>query len=365
MKSFFSGKKILITGHTGFKGSWLTLWLNSLGAKVTGLALDPKTENDAFFTLGIANICDDQRVDIRNYEMVLKVVTDSKPEIVFHLAAQPLVLESYKNPLYTYETNIMGTANLLEAIRNTGTVKQAIMITTDKVYENQEFIWGYRENDKLGGYEPYGTSKAAAEMVIAGYRNSFFLNNKQKLLQTSVASVRAGNVIGGGDWSENRIIPDCIKAIENTQPIEIRNPNAIRPWQHVLEALGGYLYLCEKMANHTGKFEQAWNFGPGNEGIKTVKELVNRLIIIYGGGEWFSDEKEQTEYEAHLLALDISKATTMLGWKPLLAFDQTLEWTVNWYKAYREKKNMVQFSLDQINRYSQLMDANFQKQQCD
>jgi CDP-glucose 4,6-dehydratase len=343
----FRNKKVLVTGHTGFKGSWLTLWLHKLGAKVTGISLDPKSHKDAYYALGIGSCCEDLRCDIRKYDDVKRIFEITQPEIVFHLAAQPLVLDSYENPLYTYETNVMGTAHILEAARFTKSIKQAILITTDKVYENKEVVWGYRENDPLGGCEPYGTSKAAAEMVIAGYKNSFFKN------KASIASVRAGNVVGGGDWAKNRIIPDCINSLNQKREIEVRNPHAVRPWQHVLEALGGYLLLSAKLNDEPEKYAQSWNFGPGLEGLKNVQSLVEKLIESYGEGSWVSLQKEKTLYESGILALDISKAYVELNWKPLLSFSETVDWTVQWYKAYKNEEDMKSFTLDQIKNYEE------------
>lgn len=354
MLEFFKNKKVIITGHTGFKGSWLTLWLHKIGADVTGISLDPKTKDDAFYAMNIKNSCKDLRIDIRDYTKILEVFNAVQPEIVFHLAAQPLVLESYKNPLYTYSTNVMGTVNILEAVRETKSIRQAVLITTDKVYENREFVWGYRENDPLGGYEPYGTSKAAAEMVIAGYKNSFFASASSDH-PASVASVRAGNVIGGGDWAENRIVPDCIRAIYKGETILVRNPDAVRPWQHVIEALGGYLLLCKKMGDEPGKHAQAYNFGPGIDGLKPVKELVDKIINTIGKGSWESIKTVNSHYESGLLALDISKSYVNLGWKPQLSFSETIEWTADWYKDYFGGKNMNESSLKQLSNYEKIL----------
>jgi len=362
MLEYFKGRSVLVTGHTGFKGSWLTFWLNRLGAKVTGLGLDPKTADDSYFYLDIPSICDDLRVDVRNYDSLLAVIKKCKPEIIFHLAAQPLVLESYKNPLFTYETNVIGIANLLEAIRNTSSVKQAVIITTDKVYENKEFIWGYRENDPLGGYEPYGTSKAAAEMVVSGYRHSFFNPEKYQEHHVSVATARAGNVIGGGDWAENRILPDCIRSLIAGKTIEVRNPTAIRPWQMVLEALGGYLLLAEKMSKEPGKYCEAWNFGPGLAGVQNVGELVNKVVECWGEGNWVTPNIQNPKYESGLLALDISKSTLKLGWKPVLSFQEAVELTVDWYKAQSAGMNMVSFTHTQMDVFGQKIDPQVVKE---
>lgn len=361
MLDIFKGRSVLVTGHTGFKGSWLTFWLNRLGAKVIGLGLDPRTEHDSYYYLNVPSICEDLRVDVRNYDSILSVLKKYKPEIIFHLAAQPLVLESYKNPLFTYETNVIGTANLLESIRNTNSVKQVVIVTTDKVYENKEFIWGYRENDSLGGYEPYGTSKAAAEMVVSGYRHSFFNPEKYHEHKVSVATARAGNVIGGGDWAENRIVPDCIKSLIAGRAVEVRNPSAIRPWQMVLEALGGYLLLAARMNLEPSKYCEAWNFGPGLEGLKDVKSLVNSVMGYWGDGRWEIPQVVNPKYESGLLALDISKSRIRLGWEPVLSFQEAVEFTVAWYRAQSSGEDMVAFTHTQLDAFENRIEHFFSK----
>lgn len=350
--NFYKDKKILITGHTGFKGSWLTIWLNMLGAKVIGFALDPKTKKDNFVLSHIAEEIKDYRGDIRDKVKVFNLFTKEKPEIVFHLAAQPIVLESYSEPVYTYETNIMGTVNVLESIRKTPSVQIAIIITSDKCYENKEQLIGYCENDPMGGYDPYSSSKGASELIISSYRNSFFKNSNKK-----IASVRAGNVIGGGDWSDYRLIPDCIKSLENGEIIKIRNPYSVRPWQHVLEPLGGYLWLGYKMMNEPGKFNEAWNFGPEVNMTAPVKEVVEKLVKIYGKGAWEDISDKNKHYEAGLLKLDITKARQKLKWEPLLDFTKTLNLTVEWYKNYR-KQNARQICEQQIEMYMQQWKSN-------
>ena len=355
--NFYKGKKVLITGHTGFKGSWLTIWLNMLGAKVIGYALDPKTKKDNFVLTGIAEEIKDYRGDIRDKEKIFKLFTKEKPEIVFHLAAQPLVLESYKNPAYTYETNIMGIVNVLESIRKIPSVHTAIIITSDKCYENKEQLTGYCENDPMGGYDPYSSSKGAAELIITAYRNSFF--NPEKFIehQKSIASARAGNVIGGGDWSDYRLIPDCIKSIENGEIIKVRNPDSVRPWQHVLEPLGGYLWLGYQMMNEPGKFNEAWNFGPDENMTASVNKVVENLIKIYGKGEWEDIYNKNKQHEAGLLKLDITKARQKLKWEPLLDLTKTLKLTVEWYKNYK-KQNPRQICEQQIEMYMQQWKLN-------
>jgi len=348
----FSGKKVLVTGHTGFKGSWLTIWLTQLGADVVGYALEPKTNRDNYLLSGLEKRVRNCIADVRDKQTLNKAFEDEKPEIVFHLAAQPLVITSYKQPVETYETNIMGTVNLLEACRLTESVKQIIIITSDKCYENHEWIWGYRENDALGGYDPYSSSKAAVEIVCNGYRNAFFHPDKVSEHQKSLATVRAGNVIGGGDWSEYRIIPDSISALENGEEIKIRNPLATRPWQHVLEPLGGYLLLAAKMMDDPVKFAEAWNFGPYQESIVTVKRLVETVIDNYGKGKWCDISDPESLHEAGLLALDISKASQRLNWRPVLSFDEAVHFTINWYKQYKTE-DVLSLCKEQIEVYTE------------
>jgi CDP-glucose 4,6-dehydratase len=346
--SFYKNKKVLITGHTGFKGSWLSIWLNLLGAKVTGVALDSKTDRDLFILSGIGNKIKDYRQDIRDLNGLMEIFRQEKPEIVFHLAAQPLVLESYNNPVYTYETNIMGTINILESIRQTENVKAAIMVTSDKCYENHEIERGYTENDPMGGYDPYSSSKGAAELVIKSFRSSFF-NEKNSC---GIASVRAGNVIGGGDWSENRIIPDCVRSFEIDEKVFLRNPHATRPWQHVLEPLGGYLHLAEKLYNQPEKYAEAWNFGPKKSDQKSVLEIVKCFIKYYGSGVTEFDGAPK-KHEAGLLALDISKAKKKIEWKPMLDFESSVRLTAEWYLNYK-KEEVLDFTVDQISEYMRL-----------
>jgi len=342
--SFYKGKKVLVTGHTGFKGSWLTIWLNMLGAKVIGISLDPKTEKDNFVMSGIENHIIDYRCDIRNLNDIQEIVDNEKPEILFHLAAQPIVLDSYSDPVYTYETNVMGTVNLLEAFRKSNSLRTGVFITTDKCYENLETDYSYKETDPMGGYDPYSSSKGAAELVISSYRRSFFQNTNKK-----IASVRAGNVIGGGDWSAHRIIVDIIKAIENNEIIEVRSPDAIRPWQHVLEPLHGYLLLAARIQDEQ-KFDEAWNFGPEPNNIVTVKELLEEVINSYGQGEWKDVSDKAKLHEAHLLSLNINKAKTRLNWHPKFDIKETVKYTVDWYKNYKTE-NVLELCTKQINEY--------------
>lgn len=351
--NFYHGKRVLVTGHTGFKGSWLSIWLHELGAEVIGVAQDPFSERDNFVLSGIGEkIKADIRADIRDSERMKEIFREYQPEIVFHLAAQPLVRLSYEIPVETYQTNVMGTINILEAIRATDSVKVGVMITTDKCYENKEQIWGYRENEPMGGYDPYSSSKGAAEIAISSWRCSFFNPAQYEKHGKSIASVRAGNVIGGGDWALDRIIPDCIKALETGNPIEIRSPKAIRPWQHVLEPLSGYMLLAQKMWDDPTKYCEGWNFGPRVESISTVWEVASKVVENYGRGELKDLSDPNALHEAKLLILDISKAKFRLGWEPRMNIDQTLAFTVNWYENYYTV-NVYNLCVQQIKEYSE------------
>ncbi|MEI7501826.1 MAG: CDP-glucose 4,6-dehydratase [Paludibacter sp.] len=350
-QNFYKGKRVLVTGHTGFKGSWLAIWLQELGADVIGIALDPFSERDNFTLSGIQNKITDIRGDIRNGQFLKEVLQKYQPEIVFHLAAQPLVRLSYDIPVETYEVNVMGSIHLMEAIRLTESVKVTVMITTDKCYENREQIWGYRENEAMGGYDPYSSSKGAAEIAISSWRRSFFHPNEYSKHGKSIASARAGNVIGGGDWALDRIIPDCIKALETVGTIDIRSPKAIRPWQHVLEPLSGYMQLAQKMWNEPTKYCEGWNFGPHSESIATVWDVATKTIANYGSGELRDLSDSNSVHEAKLLMLDISKAKFQLGWEPRLNLDQTIELTVDWYKRYK-KEEVHAICLSQIDKFA-------------
>jgi len=332
--NIYKGKKVLVTGHTGFKGSWMTIWLKELGAEVIGYALDPYTENDNFVLADLKDKIVDIRGDIRDKEKLEEVFNEYKPEIVFHLAAQPLVRLSYDIPVETYEVNVMGTINVMECIRKTSETKVGIMITTDKCYDNKEQIWGYRENEPMGGYDPYSSSKGAAEIAINSWRSSYFNPKEYEKHGKAIASVRAGNVIGGGDWAKDRIIPDCIKALEENKTIEIRSPHSIRPWEHVLEPLSGYLLLGKKMLEEPTKYCEGWNFGPHLDSIITVWEMAEKVVEYYGSGSLKDVSNSNDLHEAKLLALDVSKARFKLGWKPTLDIDDTLKMTVEWYRRY-------------------------------
>ena len=345
----YKERKILITGHTGFKGGWLSIWLEMLGAEIVGYSLDPIHEDGIFNKSEIGNKIKDYRGDIRDLKKLIEVFNAEKPEIVFHLAAQPLVLESYKNPVETFEVNTMGTVNVLEAIRLTPSVKAAVMITTDKCYENKEWIWGYRENDQMGGHDPYSASKGAAELVIAGYRKSFFHDENKP----AIASVRAGNVMGGGDWSDNRLVPDIIRAIQNNQTIEIRNPYSTRPWQHVLEPLSGYLKLGIALLENTHEYAEGWNFGPYSHDAHSVKQVVENIIDFAKKGHWKYLSSIEKKHEANLLMLDISKALQKLNWKPTLSFKERIHFTVDWY-FNAIKNSALEFTQQQIFNFQEL-----------
>ena len=349
--NFYKGKRILITGHTGFKGSWLSVWLHELGAEVIGVAKDPITQKDNYVLSGVGEkIKADLRADIRDGQRMKEIFQEYKPEIVFHLAAQPLVRLSYEIPVETYETNVLGTINILEAIRMTDSVKVGIMITTDKCYENKEQVWGYRENEPMGGYDPYSSSKGAAEIAINSWRRSFFNPEQYEIHGKSIASVRAGNVIGGGDWALDRIIPDCIRALEANKPIEIRSPKAIRPWQHVLEPLSGYMLLAQKMWDEPVKYCEGWNFGPHLESIIPVWNVASMVIENYGKVELKDLSDPNALHEAKLLILDISKARFQLGWEPKMNIEQCVALTVNWYKSYSRGK-VYNLCVEEFEKY--------------
>jgi len=328
----FKRKTVLVTGHTGFKGSWLCIWLKELGANVVGYALEPYTKRDNFVVSDIEDRITHIIGDVRDFQRLSKVFEEYQPEFVFHLAAQAIVRESYINPKETYDTNVGGTVNVLECCRMSDSVKVVINVTSDKCYENKEWVRGYREDDPMGGYDPYSSSKGCSELITAAYRKSFFNPKNYKEHGKSLSSVRAGNVIGGGDWQKDRLIPDCIKALENNKLIEIRNPDSIRPWQHVLEPLGGYLLLALKMYEKPGKFSGAWNFGPESNSVITVGEIVSLVVEKWGNGEWSDISDKSESHEAKLLSLDISKATSLLDWHPKWNIQKCVDKIVEWYK---------------------------------
>jgi CDP-glucose 4,6-dehydratase len=348
----YRNKTVLITGHTGFKGSWLALWLDSMGADVVGLSLDPPTNPSFFEVTNLSERITDIRGDILDQQRVIDTVRDYHPEYIFHLAAQPIVRESYENPLETFNVNVMGTAVLLESIRKLHHPAICVCITSDKCYENREWPYAYRETDHLGGHDPYSSSKAAAEIVIASYRNSFF-NTTTGTPSCSVASARAGNIIGGGDWAKDRIVPDCVKALSEKKRITIRNPAAIRPWQFVLEPLYGYLLLASSMKQDPSVFADAWNFGPLYTSTIDVQGLTERIIQEWGSGTWRGVSRtENTPHEANCLMLDIAKSVARLGWKPVYSINEAIQETIDWYKHYYSgEMDMYGFSLNQIANY--------------
>ncbi len=341
----FNGKKILITGDTGFKGSWLAMWLKELGANVYGFALPPKTEDDNFVKAGLKDKIHHLDGDVRDLDKLKTYFSDVQPDIAFHFAAQPLVLESYEDPVYTFQTNVIGTINFLEVVRLTGSLKAAIVVTSDKCYKNNEWLWGYRENDPMGGDDPYSASKGCAELVTNSYIKSFLT----KQGTCTVASVRAGNVIGAGDWAENRIVPDFFRAIIKNEKLVLRNPYSTRPWQHVLEPLSGYLYLAVKLYTGEKNFSGGWNFGPSGGTNRTVVELIDEIIKTFNKGEYISDSTPYKPHEAKMLNLDISKANWFLKWKPVLSFEETVKFTIDGYAAdlygddiYEERKSQIE-----------------------
>ena len=395
--SFFGGKKVFITGHTGFKGSWLCLWLHAMGAEVTGYAIEPPTTPNLFDLAGVGQLlARDNRADVRDAECLAEALRQAAPEIVFHLAAQPLVRESYRSPVETYATNVMGTVHLLEAVRNCPTVRAVVNITSDKCYENLEWPWGYRENEPMGGHDPYSSSKGCAELVASAYRRSYFGGSEgqrdrgtegqrvrgtegqrdrgtegqrvrgtegqraggsanppslQSSIPPAVATARAGNVIGGGDWAADRLVPDCLRALLAGEEIVIRSPHAIRPWQHVLEPLSGYLLLAQKLYNEGSRYAEAWNFGPLDEDARPVEWIVQKLCGLWGGGAGYRVDDGGHPHEAHYLKLDISKARADLGWQPRWTLEQALTGIVEWAQVYRRNGDLRAMCLKQIDTF--------------
>ena len=347
LKEFYKGKTVLLTGASGFKGSWLAYWLTELDAKVIGYSFPPLTEEDHFNLLNLNYKITHIEADILNLKKLNEVFDRYQPEIVFHLAAQALVRFSYDEPKLTFDTNVTGSVNVLEVVRATKSVKSIVYITSDKAYKNKEWTWGYRENDELGGHDPYSASKAAAEILFSSYNDSFFSKNDS----IGVGTVRAGNVIGGGDWALDRIIPDCIKSLRIDNPIKIRNPHATRPWQHVLEPLSGYLLLGIRLYEDPNKYSGAWNFGPDIKSIRTVKELADKVVSIFGKGEIDLQYDKNASHEASILHLNCDKSNTKLSWYPTWGFDATIERTVNWYIGYLNGENPQNLTLRDIDEF--------------
>jgi len=344
---FWNGKKVFITGHTGFKGGWTVLWLKKLGAVVKGYALAPNTEPSLFEISKIAVGIESHIADVRDLDTLKKSMADFEPDIVIHMAAQPLVLESYRDPVETYQTNVMGTVNLFEAVRVCKSVKAVVNVTTDKCYKNNEWVWGYRENDPMGGYDPYSSSKGCSELVTSAYRQSFFHDETE----VSIGTARAGNVIGGGDWSSNRLIPEALRAFKLDEPVIIRNPLATRPWQHVLEPISGYLMLAEKLYSTDNEYAEGWNFGPTSDGNKSVGKVLDYLVAHWPSDvSWVLDEKVQP-HEAQLLMLDISKARERLGWSPRWDLNIAIKKIIEWHDALAKEEDMRVFTIGQIADY--------------
>ncbi|WP_291571669.1 CDP-glucose 4,6-dehydratase [Clostridium sp. UBA4548] len=350
-ESFWKGKRVLITGSTGFKGCWLSLWLNKLGADVIGYSLQPPSNPNMFETIKLKQKITYIYGNILDMDKLMNNFEKYEPEVVFHLAAQPLVRKSYDEPFETFNTNVMGTVNVFNAVRNSKSVKVVVNVTSDKCYENKEWNWGYRENESMGGHDPYSCSKGCAELITNSFRKSYFTEQNIYL-----ASARAGNVIGGGDWAEDRLIPDIVRCLVNNQNPVIRNPYSIRPWQHVLEPLGAYMLIAEKMWEHGHKYAEGWNFGPENESTVTVAEVANQLMTLWGMDEGIilNIDTQKKLHEAQFLKLDCSKARYKLGWSPKLTIKETLDWTMKWYKAFEDEVDMYRFSLSQIENYEKL-----------
>lgn len=350
--AFWKNRKVFLTGHTGFKGSWLCLMLNALGARVTGYAQKAPTDPNLFEICSVGSAAKNVFSDIRDLQTLKKSLISASPEIVIHMAAQALVRESYANPLETYSTNVMGTVNILEGVRDCKSVRAVINVTTDKCYENKEWIWSYRENEPLGGLDPYSSSKACSEMVTAAYRNSFFDPEAYKMHRVALASARAGNVIGGGDWAKDRLIPDCIRAVMKKKKIVIRNPKALRPWQHVLEPLTGYLMLAEKLYKKGPLFGEAWNFGPNDEDPKPVAWIAKKISSQFGASLALQKKSKMEKlHEASTLRLDSTKAKQVLGWRSKWGLENAVEKTVTWYKAYMDGQDMRKVCDQQIKEY--------------
>lgn len=358
IEKIFDKRRVFITGHTGFKGSWLSIWLRELGAEVLGYSLEPPSDPNNFEASNLSSKITDIRGDIREFVRLKNILGEFQPEIVFHLAAQPLVRYSYEEPRMTFETNVLGTVNMYELIRITPSVRVFINVTSDKCYENKEWIWGYRENDSLGVNDPYSGSKACAEFVSQAYIKAFFIRKED----VGIASVRAGNVIGGGDWGSDRLLPDCIRALASNDTIVIRNPRAIRPWQHVLEPLYGYLLLAAKLFEKPNDYMGAWNFGPDNSCCISVNEIVEKVISHWGSGDWKESpaELDNNKYEMMVLKLNCDKAHSFLGWRCILDINTAIKMTLEWYKTFYQAPaaDMYNYCVAQIMEYIQVMDGN-------
>ena len=350
-KNFWKNKKVFITGNNGFKGGWLSLWLKNLGADVQGYSLEPNYSPYFYSATNMNRLIKTTRGDIRDYEKIKKAILKFHPDIVFHMAAQPIVRRSFSEPLETFSTNIMGTCNILHALKFSQNIKVFINITSDKCYENKEWLWGYRESDRLGGSDPYSNSKACSELITSSFKNSFYND-------VAISTARAGNVIGGGDWSVDRLIPDFIRSIIEKKKLVIRNPNSIRPWQHVLSPLSGYIILAEKMFTNPNKYSGAWNFGPQICDIKNVEYVIKKISTFFDLNNFYKIQKiKSSMHEAKYLMLDSSKAISFLAWKNVLDLDKSIDMTAKWYEAYFNKNNMLDFSIAQIEKFSLLYNS--------
>jgi CDP-glucose 4,6-dehydratase len=359
-REFWKGRKVFITGHTGFKGSWLSLWLQSLGAQVTGYALDPPTQPSLFDLADIGDHMTSVKGDIRDSAHLKETISHNQPEIIIHMAAQSLVRQSYINPVETYETNIMGTVNILEAVRFEKSVRVVVIVTSDKCYENREWSWGYRENEPMGGYDPYASSKGCAELITSAYRSSFFPTKQCGQHSVAIASVRAGNVIGGGDWADDRLIPDIMKSFLNNSSVLIRNPHAIRPWQHVLDPLCGYLCLIERLWKDGVTFGEAWNFGPNIDEARTVSWIVDSMARLWGDGARWDIDAGTHPHEAHYLKLDSSKARNQLQWTPKIVLSDALNRIITWYKCFQQGDDMRRITQTEIERFENISDVRIE-----
>jgi CDP-glucose 4,6-dehydratase len=355
-RAFWEGRKVFLTGHTGFKGSWLSLWLHRLGAQVSGYSLAPHTSPSLFALAHVDQLVQSALADIRDYGSLAARLAASAPEVVFHLAAQPLVRRSYADPVETFAVNVIGTAHLLQAVRSVPSVRAVVVVTTDKCYENRNWHWGYRENDRLGGHDPYSSSKACTELVVASFRDSFFAPAAGATQAPAVASARAGNVIGGGDWADDRLLPDLVRAAKAGVPVMIRNPDAVRPWQHVLEPLDGYLLLAQRLCEYSTAYAQAWNFGPESTDVRTVGWVADRFATLWGAGAAWRQDPGVHPHEARLLHLDIAKARVQLDWRPRWSTDDALRATVDWYSHVHAGADPRRVTLEQIEQFEQLLD---------
>lgn len=361
-RSLWKGRRVFLTGHTGFKGSWLSLWLNSLGAEVTGYALDPPTEPNLFQQAKVADTLRSISGDIRDYSRLKQAIADTRPDVILHLAAQSVVKRGYDDPIETYSSNVMGTVNLLEAVRQLKHRCVIVNVTSDKCYENREWVWGYRENEPMGGHDPYSNSKGCAELVTSAFRESYFASDSFHQHGVALGCARAGNAIGGGDWTADQLIPDLMRAFLARKACLIRNPSAIRPWQFVLEPLRGYLMLGERLSESPSTFASGWNFGPVDSDAKPVAWIADELVRTWGRTASWTQDPASYPHEAHALKLDASKAKTQLHWEPVLPLKQALEWIVEWYRAYQSGDDLGRLTRQQIERYEALVASKTREQ---